>query len=382
MSILYYNLDRIDHEGALINLIWGERSNGKSYQVKHKKALLPFIESYKKRKIIEDAINNYERFFLLRRLETEIKNSFVEKYFADVDIASLTDNEYNCIEVYRKEIYLAKYDEKKRKAIRGIKIGYVGALSTEQTYAGQSYLDVTNIIFEEFMARTPYLPNEPDKLMNFWSTIDRKRHKVRLWLVGNTISRVCPYLTEWGLMDVIKKQKQGDIAVIDIPTGEIIINNKTGEKTEETVKVAIEYCKSTGTSSGVIGKHAKMLNRGSWQSDPQPQLPKSYNDYKLLYRIGFQFKEFKFLGEYLKDITSKDRVWFIYPYDGEFKENLLVISDTVKPTKYFQRNIYDITINNDRIKSILDTFRESNIFYASDLVGTDFKQCIDFSIRK
>ena len=54
----------------------------------------------------------------------------------------------------------------------------------------------------------------------------------------------------------------------------------------------------------------------------------------------------------------------------------------LKTSKYYQRNIYDITIDNDRLKEILNTFRESNIFYATDLVGTDFKQCIDFSIRK
>ena len=379
MKLPYYNLDRIDKENASINLIWGERANGKSYQVKHKKGILPFLESYKKAKeeLIENAFNNYERFFLLRRLETEIKPSYIGKYFADIDVAGLTNNEYNCIDVYRREIYLATYNEEKRKVIRGVKIGYVGALSTEQTYAGQSYLDVTNIIFEEFMARTPYLPNEPDKLMNFYSTIDRKRHKVRLWLVGNTISRVCPYLTDWGLMGIIKKQKQGDIATINVPTGEYYEDG-----TPEEVKIAIEYCKSTGVSSGVIGKHAKMLNSGSWQSDPQPILPKSYKDYKLLYRIGFQFKEFKFLGEYLKDKETKENVWFIYPYNDEFKENLIVISDIIKPSRYYQRNIYDITIKNDKIKMILDTFRESNIFYATDLVGTDFKQCIDFSIRK
>ena len=379
MKIPYYNLDKIDKENASINLIWGERSNGKSYQVKHKKAIIPFIESYKKAKqeIVKDAFLNYDRFFLLRRLETEIKPSYINKYFADIDIARLTDNEYNCIDVYRREIYLATYDEEKRKVIRGIKIGYVGSLSTEQTYAGQSYLDVKNIIFEEFMARTPYLPNEPDKLMNFFSTIDRKRHEVRLWLVGNTISRVCPYLTEWGLMDVIKRQKQGEIITIKVPTGEYY---KDG--TPEEVKIAIEYCKSTGVSSGVIGKHAKMLNKGSWQSDPQPLLPNSYKNYKVLYRVGFQFKEFKFLGEYLKHNENKEKVWFIYPYDKEFKDNLIVISDIIKSSKYYQRDIYNITIKNDKIKELLSTFRESNIFYASDLIGTDFKQAIDFTIRR
>jgi predicted ATPase len=88
-KIPYYTIDRIKKENAQINLIIGERSNGKSYQVKHEEAIYPFINSYNKLKkegILESAYNKLDRFFLLRRLEAEIKNSFVEKYFNDVDI--------------------------------------------------------------------------------------------------------------------------------------------------------------------------------------------------------------------------------------------------------------------------------------------------------
>ena len=74
--------------------------------------------------------------------------------------------------------------------MRGELIGYVVALSTEQNYAGASYLDVDDIIFEEFMSRSSYIRGESDKLMNFWSTVDRRRKKVKLWLVGNTISQL------------------------------------------------------------------------------------------------------------------------------------------------------------------------------------------------
>ena len=34
------------------------------------------------------------------------------------------------------------------------------------------------------------------------------------------------------------------------------------------------------------------------------------------------------------------------------------------------------------IRDLFKTFKESNIFYSSDLCGTDFKQVIDFEIRK
>ena len=181
------NIDTIDKLGASINLIYGERSNGKSYQVKHKKAVLKYLfggdnyhDQYQnKGNIIKECIKNGTRFILMRRWREEISTDLIEKYFDDVDIMKITNNKYNCITMYKKQLFLSFYDHETTKTVRGEKIGYAVALSTEQKYAGGSYLDVTDIIFEEFMARGVYIANEPDKLMNFYSTIDRKRGIVR-----------------------------------------------------------------------------------------------------------------------------------------------------------------------------------------------------------
>lgn len=381
---VYYNIDSLDKLGATINILYGERSNGKSYQLKHKKGILPYLKNstsysrryYDKEKIIEDNIKAGTRFILLRRNKEEVSSEKVEQYLNDIDIMSLTNDEYNCFSVYKKAIYLSKYDNDTGKTKRYEKIGYVMALSTEQNYAGASYLDVHDIIFEEFMTRTVYLANEPDKLMNLYSTIDRKRGTTRLWLVGNSISRVCPYLEDWGLMDIIRNLKQGDIKTKWIST-----NSTDDEGRDVEVLLAIEYCRSTGNSSFAIGKHADMLNKGDWQSDPQPHLSESYNNYKMLFRIGFQYQSFKFIGEYLMDKDS-NTLWFIYPYNREFKKNLIVFSDIIKESNYWQKDIYNPTFKNDNIRNILSTFKENKIFYATDLVGTDFKQAIDFIIRK
>lgn len=363
MKILHYNLDEIDKENAIINIIYGERSNGKSYQVKHKKAVEKFLKTGR-------------RFILMRRWKEEISTEKIEQYFQDVDVYKLTEGKYNCITMYKKQLYLSNYNNENGKITRGDRIGYVVALSTEQNYAGASYLDVDDIIFEEFMSRnTPYLGGEPDRLINFYSTVDRKRGTTKIWMVGNTISQVCPYLDEWGLQDLILNQKQGTIETIELGTNTFDENNE-----EIKLKVAIEYCNPTGSSSFAIGKHKEMLNKGTWQSDPQPHLPKSYNEYKMLYRVGFLYKGFKFLGELLSD--KKDLVWFIYPYKKEFSSKLIVFSDIIKASKYYQRNIYNLTINNEKLAYIFSTFRESSIFYATDLVGTNFKQAIDFEIRR
>ena len=360
----HYNLDAIDKENATINFIYGERSNGKSYQVKHKKAVVKYLKSHR-------------RFILMRRWREEISSEKIEQYFADVDVTGLTNAKYNCIIMYKKQLFFATYDFDKNKTVRGEKIGYVVALNTEQNYAGASYLDVDDIIFEEFMARGAYLGNEPDKLMNFWSTVDRKRYTTKLWLVGNTISRVCPYINEWGLHKIISTQKQGTIVTVDLPTGTEDDNGK-----ELTVKLAIEHCKSSGKSSMAIGKHRDMINKGSWQSDPQPHLPKSLKEYTSRFSFIFMYQDFKFVCSYLEDNEDGNLCWFIKPYDGEIKEDSIVVSDQVRPSPYWIRNIYDTNFPNPRLNTVLQNFRESNIFYATDLCGTDFKQVIDFSIRK
>lgn len=377
-KIVYYQLDNIEEENANFNIIYGERSNGKSYAIKHKKAVNPYLES------VTDAVNGRSRFMLIRRWKEEIKPEKIEQYFLDVDIYKLTDGAYNCITLYKGKLWLSNYDPEGRPQIkRGDYIGYCVALSTEQTYAGASYLDVKNMIFEEFMARSGahssggYISDEPSKLMNLYSTVDRKRGTTKLWMVGNTISRVCPYFDDWGIKEIIMHQKQGTIERTLVPTGD-----EDDEGNPVYIKIAMEYCKGTGRSSHVIGKHAQMMNKGEWQSDPQPHLPKSYNDYEVRYRIMFVYQNFKFIGELLLDRETKDNVWYIYPYKGEINPKMLVFSDEIKTDYHWQRDIYNLTFKNEGLTRILATFRESNIFYASDMCGTDFKQCIDFMIRR
>lgn len=353
---IHYNIDRIDKEDATYNLIYGEKSNGKSYQVKHKKAVEHYLETG-------------NRFILLRRWQEDISSLWIEQYFADVDVSRLTNNKYNCITAYRKALYFSVYDPETGKTKRYEKIGYVMALSTEQHMSSASFLDVDIIIFEEFMERGSYIPREVTRLGIFFSTVDRKRGTTKLYMVGNSISKICPYIREWDLEPIFKKLKQGEIATK-------VIHNE-----ENDVKIAIEFCQSSGGKTMAIGNAKTMIDKGTWQSDPQPKLPESRKNYKTLYRIGFLFKGFKFLADLIKD--KKGNVcWFVYPYYKDFSNKMIIISDVIKVSPYWQRDIYNLSINNDKLKRLLDTFRENKIFFSSDLCGTDFKQAIDFLIRR
>lgn len=87
---IHYKLENILRRSpdSIYYLIYGEKSNGKSYQVKHY--------------AIFNYLNNHKKFILLRRWKADITTSWVEKYFNDVDVEKITNKEYNCITVWRR----------------------------------------------------------------------------------------------------------------------------------------------------------------------------------------------------------------------------------------------------------------------------------------
>ena len=361
LKIPYYNIDDLMNQNAQYNIVYGERSNGKSYQLKKKVMLTDAI------------LNGDRRFMLVRRTKNEITTEKIERYFSDINISELTDGKYDGITVWRRELFLSYFDYDKFKFARGKKIGYVVPLENEQDYAGASFLDVDNIVFEEFMSRKKYLADEPNKLMNLYCTVDRKRGTTKLWLCGNSISRVCPYLTDWGLMQTMRTQVQGTI------------ENKTFIVDGEPLKMSIEFAPFSGRSSHVIGSHSRMLSTGEWQTDPQPHLDKSIKNYDAILHAIFEFAGFTFLARYMVDPETGDKIWFIcdktkrYP---EKEKRTYKICDTISANKRVFRDPYTVKSWSPAIESAFDDFRENKIFYSDDLCGTDFKQAIDFIIRK
>lgn len=241
------------------------------------------------------------------------------------------------------------------------------ALSTEQHYSGGSFLDVSDIIFEEFQERGSYIKNEEERLEYLYSTIDRKRGTTRIWMVGNAVSKVNPYIQGWGLDSIFKSIKQGEIRTKEI------------KKEENSFTIAVEYCRSSGGKSMSISNN--MIDSGVWVYDKQPKI--DVKDFVVNFRFGFQFKCFRFLCEIMtKKENADDFIFFIKPFVKDFDDKTLIITDVVKPSIYYQKDIYNVTIPNEKLQNILKDFRESKIFYSDDITGTEFKQCIDFSIKR
>lgn len=339
----YYSVKNILQENADYNLLLGERSNGKSYSVKHQ--------------CLYDYMEKQFGFIYLRRYTVEIKNFMVNAYFNDVDIRKVTKGAYEAIDAYRGGIYLCNYQE--GKLVREVQCGLIMALSTATHYKSMSLLEFKNVIFEEFITDELYLDNEPAKLMQLVSTIAR-RERIRVFLIGNTISRLCPYFNEWQLIHV-QKQKQGTIDIYNMKTDQM----ENGVNI--VVKIAVELCANSGNNSKMFfGVRSKAITSGVWESDVQPHIPYPYKECMRLYK----FTIVKFNMAYVCEILKHEEEMFIFVYPTDKIRTKRIVQEEYTPNMFTTQRFIVLTKGDD---IALKLIRMNKICYSDNLTGSEFK---------
>lgn len=339
----YYSLKEILSKDYDINILIGERSNGKSYAVKS----YAIEEAYQTKKCT---------FGLIRRYDSDIKTSLILDYFADMPIDKITKGEYNTIEIYRGGIYLANNIDDKLE--RGLLIGKVFALALNERYKSTEYPDMKTLIFEEFVTRGRYLNDEPMTLMNLISTIFRRR-KGKVFMVANTISRVCPYFSEFGLRG-IPSMKIGQIDTYEFED----INKKI-------TRIGVEYCANTGASSSgmFFGKFGKQIDGGAWECKEYPHLNGKLEDYEICYKISLEHTDFRF--NMLLLVNDGDPCVYVYPATLKTFDRLITerhsSSMMVTPCLYY---------NKKKERLINQLFKQNKFVYSDNLSADDFNTVV------
>ena len=245
-----------------------------------------------------------EKFIYLRRFESDCKDSLCINYFADLPIYEMTNGKYDIIDVYRKGIYLANIDPDTGKISNRKKIGYCHALSIAERYKSLMFPDVKRIIYEEFISKSGnYLTqNEPDYLMDYVSTIFRHRTG-HVYLIGNKISRICPYFRKWELKGILKQQ----VGTID--TYKYVDDDGT-----ET-KLGVYSCDNLGYNTGMFFGHAaKNITSGAYETQEQPHLEESEKHFREIYKCVVKFEDFMWICKFLKHVSDPNRyTWYVIP---------------------------------------------------------------------
>lgn len=337
----YYKIDNLLKTDAEYMLLYGMRANGKSYQVKWT--------------VLSDAYQNGSTFVYLRRWKEDIKQHYVESYFDDMPVEKITEGVYNSVIAYQGYLYFGNVDEE-GKVVKGRRIGRYCALSESTRYKSTTFVGVRYLIYEEMITEATYLADEPTKLMQFVSTVARSE-KITVFLIGNTMSRVCPYFAEWELRGTLK-QKPGTIEVYHMHYG------------EKTVDIAVEHCENSDMGGRMFfGNAAKQIVSGEWVVKESPRLPGKMDDYDICYSLQVRYQMFLF-NIHLLAGKNGEIYTYVYPGKDEKKKGRLVspdFNDSPKVTAIFNPK--------SRVEMrIKQCFAENKVCYSDNLTATDFSQ--------
>lgn len=269
----YWDIRPIAKIPAQYYIIFGERSNGKTYGT-----LLHCIENYFK---------TGEQFAYLRRWGDDIKRTKLSDLFSSIVmngvINDLSDGQWNGIKYTNSKFYLMASDGDGDTITSETPIGYAFAISAMEHNKSISYPNVTNIVFDEFISRTAYIPDEFPLFMNVLSTIIRNRDNVKIWMLGNTVSKECPYFREMGLKHIFQ-QEPGTIDTYSYTKGKL------------EMLIAVEYTKNTVSKKSdkyflFDNPKMQMITGGAWELAIYPHLFEKYKPNQIVFTFFILYQD-------------------------------------------------------------------------------------------
>lgn len=364
----YYSLKEILKTDSTYHILLGMKGNGKSYSVKDYILQRAYHE---KDPFTGEACPDYQ-FGYLRRWDLENRGADIEQYFSDFvinddgrrRIHEITGGEYDAISVYQKKIYFSKLDPETDKVIRGKQIGYAFSMSRVSKYSSLAFPNIGCMVYEEFITNEGYQPDEPSRLMILMSTIFRRRNG-KVFLIGNTMSRECPYFNEWMLLGV-PRQKQGTIDIYKHTTDD-----------GNTIKIAVENCENAEIENKlIIGRKTKMITTGQWDSEEQPHLPEPIEHYRVIWPFFIRTNNLCYFARILKPKEKGEPFIYVCPHTTEIKdpEHTRILSFQHSLNYLHSKRLLTDKVKYDSL--ILEMFRNGRVVYSDNLTGTEFKNLL------
>lgn len=348
-KIKFYSLDRILSYKAQYNVIFGERSNGKTYA-----SLKRMLKIY---------VENGKQGALIRRWEEDFKGKRGTQMFEALVnngvVTELTNGEWTKVKYYSHAWYLSKFDEELNKDVMDEKPFCFGfSISQMEHDKSVSYPNVTTIVFDEFLTRGVYLPDEFVQFMNVVSTIVRHRKDVTIFMLGNTVNKSCPYFNEMGLTN-IKNQEQGTIDLYSYGDSEL--------------RVAVEYCASISKEKesnhyfAFDNPKLNMITGGVWEMAMYPHSPAKYKPSDIIFTFFIEYEADLLQCECVN--LDGNKFIFIHRKTTELKnsENDLIFSTDYKHLNNWSRRI--LRPKNKTEKIIMQFFKDEKVFYQDNEVG-------------
>ena len=317
----FYDLKPILDKDPDISVIWGQRSNGKTYQ-----CLLYALKNYKKTK---------RTFVYVRRWAEDIAVKSMTKLMSPLPIEEIFGKGM-AIKFFRGAFIVYNPED---TGVEQITIGWAVALNQVAHTKSQTFDNAQVVILDEFLQLKSerVLRDEFDAWEQTLSTVLRTTQDAKIFIVGNSIGKYSPYFSPYGIDP--NAITQGEIK-------EIMLNNEVGEPT----KVCAEWCKynpKIGQRTSKYVRGSKMAKTGEWEIQEVANIPHTDNEesYEQLLCSMFDSVMSINLGIFVRyarwyTLEVVDGLYEETPHEREF----LVIRQTPKKSSYYHlTNIKDLT---------------------------------------
>lgn len=363
-KIKYYDISHLikDYPDCQYYVVFGERSNGKTYSALHY--------------ALERYFKHGEQFAYIRRFGEDIKkknlSTLFDAHLENGEVTKLSNGQYNAIMYGSNRFVPVNYNEDGKQEDKGEIIGFAFDLNSVEHHKSTSFPKITTIIFDEFLSRQGYLTNEFVLFMNTLSTIIRHRDNVKIFMIGNTVNKYCPYFQEMGLRH-ISEQKPGTVDIYNYA--------------DTTLSVCVEYCdpvaKRGGKSSDMYfafdNPELKMITSGSWEIAIYPHLIEKYKPKDVVATFFIMFDQQLLHCEII--VTESSYYMFVHRKTTPIKDedNDIVYSDQPGQKWNWRTGIVNYT---DRLSSaIRDLMRTNRVFYSDNECGEVLRNFVIWSTQ-
>lgn len=369
----YYSLKPILSKKCMYNMIIGERSNGKTT------ACLRYgLERYLKDGSQIAVIRRYHEDFRGKR-GAVLFDTLCHNGLGKNEVKEMTKGKYDGVYYWSGRWYLSYYDKELQKRIPAPEPFALAFCLTETEHEkSASYPYIRTIIFDEVLTRNTYLPNEFLLFTSVLSTLIRSRgpdEGIKIFMLGNTVNKYCPYFAEMGLKHVTKMQ-QGTIDIY--------------RYANQQLTVAVEYCESAQKHGGkksdaffaFDNSSLQMVTSGIWELGMYPHNTTEYKSKDIIFQYFIIWEDEMLHAEIVN--TDKGVFTFIHRKTTPIKdENKDIIFDKEyhQQDNYF-RNIAKPATNFGR--KIWWFFQSDNVYYqdneVGEIVNNYLKWCISTTI--
>lgn len=347
----FWDIRPIKNIPAQYRLVYGERSNGKTYGVL-KDMLSSFLEKG-------------NQFAYIRRWPDDIKVRKMQQLFealcANGEVTRLSEGRWNGIKYRHGKFFLIATDgEETVECERPFAFTFsISAMEHDKSIA---YPGIKSIVFDEFISRVSYIPDEFQLFMNVLSTLIRERDDVEIWMLGNTVSKDCPYFREMGLKHIYQ-QEPGTIDTYHY------------KKNGQELTIAVEYTKNIAAKKSdkyfiFDNPKMEMITGGAWELAIYPHLFEKYKPSQVIYMFFIIYRDVTLQCEIIEG--KRGTFIFVHNKTSPLKDNEEDLVYSVEPSAKTNHRV-DITMPQYNIeKKILQMIRFERICFQDNEIGEVF----------